>query len=281
MKFATLCKWVAVAALFVGNASAHAAVVAMLLDVRGTASVTASGRTSAAQVATSLQEDTTVEVAAGGQVVLVHYATREQTTLAGPATVNVTPKGVEPVSGTQGQSRKLGDGEAKVATNYRGRIVAGALTMRGAGAAVAILYPADGETLLDPTRPFRWESEDAKAQVQVKLFEGDKLLVERQIAGDTIAVSQLASQFARGVAYRLVVAVGSEKPADSTFKLALEEQIDFVKGLKPEDKTSVPAWVIYAMALEANGFVADAKEAWRVVADLRPSAATIARRMLR
>ena len=271
---------IALMALFAWHGVLQAAVVAMVLDVKGEASITYSGRTSAAQIATSLQEDTKVEVGVGGQVALVHYATREQLTLAGPAVVMVTSKGIDPVSGALGQSRKLADGEARVATNYRGRVAPGALTMRGLKPALELRYPSDGETLLDPARAITWEAADPKAKVQVKLFAGDKQVAEQTVTGSSLAPARLAA-LTPGAAYRVTLSAGEDKPVEAKFTLARAEQRDALAALKPKDRSSVEAWVLYAMALEADAVVSEAKEAWRVVAQLRPEAAGLVRRMAR
>ena len=57
MKLANLFGGMSAIVLLTWQGAALAAVVAMVLDVKGQASVTVAGRTSAAQIATSLQED--------------------------------------------------------------------------------------------------------------------------------------------------------------------------------------------------------------------------------
>ena len=260
MKTAITLKWGALLALVTWHGLLQAAVVVMVLDVKGQASITYSGRTSAAQIATSLQEDTKVEVGAGGQVSLVHYVTREQLTVSGPAVVMVTARSIDPVSGAQGQSRKLADGEARVATNYRGRVAPGALTMRGLKPAIELHYPNDGETLLDPARAITWEALDPKAKVQVKLFAGDKQVAEQTITGTSVAPARLGP-LSPGNAYRVVLSAGDDKPVEAKFTVARPEQRDALAALKPKDRTSVEAWVLYAMALEAEAAVSEAKEA--------------------
>lgn len=280
MTYSKALKWTALGFIMAWHGLLQAAVVAMVLDVKGQASVTYSGRTSAAQIATSIQDDTKIEVAAGGQMSLVHYATREQTTLTGPAVVMVTPKGLEPVSGAQAQSRKLGDDQAKVAANYRGRVVPGALTMRGLKPAVELVYPADGETILDPARPFTWEADDPKAAVQVKLLAGDKQIGEQSVTGNSLVPAKLGA-ISPGTAYRLVLSAGSDKPVEAKFSVARAELKDSLAAMKPKNNEDVEAWVLYAMALEAESVVSEAKQAWGVVAQQRPAAAGLVRRMAR
>ena len=280
MQTAITLKWGALVALVTWHGLLQAAVVVMVLDVKGQASITYAGRTSAAQIATSLQEDTRVDVGAGGQVSLVHYVTREQLTVSGPAVVMVTARSIDPVSGAQGQSRKLADGEARVATNYRGRVAPGALTMRGLKPAIELLYPNDGETLLDPARAITWEALDPKAKVQVKLFADDKQVAEQTVTGTSVAAARLGA-LSPGIAYRVLLSAGDDKPVEAKFTVARAEQRDALAALKPKDRTSVEAWVLYAMALEADAVVSEAKEAWRVVAQLRPEAAGLVRRMAR
>ena len=280
MQTAITLKWGALVALVTWHGLLQAAVVVMVLDVKGQASITYAGRTSAAQIATSLQEDTRVDVGAGGQVSLVHYVTREQLTVSGPAVVMVTARSIDPVSGAQGQSRKLADGEARVATNYRGRVAPGALTMRGLKPAIELLYPNDGETLLDPARAITWEALDPKAKVQVKLFAGDQQVAEQTVTGTSVAPARLGA-LTPGNAYRVVLSAGDDKPVEAKFTVARAEQRDALAALQPKDRTSVEAWVLYAMALEADAVVSEAKEAWRVVAQLRPEAAGLVRRMAR
>ena len=280
MKTSTLIGCTALVALAGWHGLSQAEVTAMLLDVKGEAGVTYSGRTSSAQIATSLQEGTKVEVAAGSQISLVHYATREQLTVTGPATVMVTLKGIEPVSGKPGQSRKLADSEAAVATTYRGRVAPGALTMRSLKPAADLVYPSDGETVLDPERPFTWDLGDPKTKVQVKLFSGNTQVGEQTVTGASIAPARLA-KLAPGAVYRLVLTAGDEKPVGAEFTLARTEQRDALVAMKPKDQTSVEAWVLYAMALETDGVVSEAKRAWGVVAKLRPEAAGLVRRMAR
>ena len=280
MKLANLFGGMSAIVLLTWQGAALAAVVAMVLDVKGQASVTVAGRTSAAQIATSLQEDTKVEVAAGGLVSLVHYATREQLTVTGPAVVLVTPKGVEPVSGAPGQSRKLAESEAKVAANYRGRVVPGALTMRGLKPTIELVYPNNGETVLDPARAITWEADDPKVKVLVKLFAGDKQVGEQSVNGTSLAPAGLAT-LAPGTGYRVTISAADEKPVEARFTVARAEQRDALAALRPKDRTNVEAWVLYAMALEAESAVSEAKSAWSVVAQMRPDAAGLVRRMAR
>ena len=273
-------KWCALASLCVWQVSTQAAMVAMVLDVKGQASITYAGRTGAAQIATSIQEDTKVDVGSGSQVSLVHYATREQLTVIGPAVVMVTPTGIKSVEGAQAQSRKLGDDQAKIATNYRGRVVPGALAMRGMRPPVEITYPHDGETVLDVERAFAWEADDPHGKFQVRLFAGEKQVAEQTITGANLAPAKLAT-FAPGITYRIRVAVGDEKPAEVKFTIARPDQRQTLQALKPKDRSSVEPWVLYAMALEVDGIVSEAKEAWSVVAQIRPDAAGVARRLAR
>lgn len=280
MRSGYLPRWWSAVLLMAGSGLAQAAVVAMVLDVKGQANLTHGGRTSVAQIATSIQEDTKVEVGAGGQVSLVHYATREQLTVTGPAVVMVNPRSVESVSGARAQGRKLADDQAKIAADYRGRVAPGALSMRGIRPPVEITYPQNGETVLDAGRDIAWEADDPKGKFLVRLFAGDRQVVEQTVAGASVAPARLAG-LVPGIAYRVTVAIGDEKPAEVKFTVAKPEQRATLVALKPKDQSSVEAWVLYAMALEADAVVSEAKEAWRVVAQLRPEAAGLVRRMAR
>ena len=273
-------RWCAIAGLCAWHGLVHAAIVAMVLDVKGQASITYAGRTSAAQIATSVQEDTKVEIGSGGQVSLVHYATREQLTVAGPAVVMITATAVKSVEGAQVQSRKLADDQAKITTNYRGRVVPGALAMRGMRPPVEITYPREGETILGVERAFAWEADDPQGKFQVRLFAGEKQLAEQTVTGASLAPAKLAV-LAPGITYRIRVVVGDEKPAEVKFTIATPERREALQSLKPKDRSSVEPWVLYAMALEVDGVVSDAKEAWSVVAKIRPEAAGVARRLAR
>jgi hypothetical protein len=262
------------------NAEADAALVAMLLDVKGEAIVTYAGRTSPAQIATSLQEDSRIDLAAGAQITLVHYARREQIGITGPATAIVTSVSVQTASGTAVRARKLGDEQERITTKYRGRVVPGAISLRGVRPPIELAYPRDGETLIDETRAFAWGPDDPKGTFTVRLFADDKLVNQTTVTGSRIAPGALAA-LAPGIVYRLQVAAGDDRPTEVAFTLATATQREGLKSLMPSDLTSIDTWVLYAMALEVEGAQSAAREAWAIVSAARPDAAEMVRRIAR
>lgn len=274
-------RWLALMALaLLCAANAGAAPVAMLLDVKGSAQVTHAGRSAPAQIATSLQEDSRLDLAAGAQVTLVHYARKEQIAIAGPAAVLVTAAGLQSTAAGALQTRRLADDHERVTTKYRGRIVPGAITLRGVRPPTQLAYPRDGETLIDDKRAFAWEPDDPRATYTARLFADDKLVRQVTVTGARIEPGALGT-LEPGVVYRLQVAAGDERPAEAAFNLATAAQRDSLKSLQPADPAQVDMWVMYAMALDVEGASTPAREAWAQVAKARPEAAEAVRRMTR
>lgn len=251
------------------GSSAWAATVAMVLDVQGNVVATAAGAPVALGIAKSLPADTRINLPAGAKLSLTLYATQEHVTLAGPAQALLTDKGLQMIDGAVSQTRKLAGDSSRMVQEFQGRVVPAAMLMRSVGSKPVLDAPRNGELLLDDTLEIVLSLPDGSAEAKVELFDGERLLGSRNVAGSAVRVRDIAgAALTAGGSYRLVVGNISAR-----FTIADEATRQRLAGLRPSDDTAIDQWVLYAMALEQQRAVSAARKVWQRVASERPELA--------
>ena len=244
--------------------------IGMVLDVRGTVSAEAGGKSRMLEITDVLDADTRILVGKDGEVSFVFYPTREQYTAVGPTVLRLEAKLVKALQGAAPKVKKLSEEKTQVAQAYNGRVVPAALVMKampGRKMPPRVIYPAEGELVLETNPEFAWSS--SEVPVSLVIMEGDNKLVERAVADTRLPLST-DHALVLGHKYRWSVEVDGHTSA-ANFKIATDEQRQQLAGLEPTNSAPLADWVIYAMAMEQAGAVSQARRAWERIEASRPA----------
>lgn len=262
------------------SADVHAAGVAMVMDVVGVVRIQYKGRSTPAQIATTLEENAKVEVAPGGQVSLVHYKTRERLVLVGPAETLIAGDGFSRGGVGAAQATKLEENQARISTDYIGKVVAGAVRMRGIGSALEIKYPRKSESVLDLQRLFVIDANNAQGKFRVQLTPDGGNMLEQVVDGPLFPIGSFGNAKPGARHHMLVIDDLSSKKAEVQFTIMDPMRRASLLSLKPRNERDAEPWVFYAMALESESAITEANEAWSIVQKLRPDAAEAVKRLI-
>jgi len=249
-------------------AAAVAATVAMVLDVQGKVTASRDKRSSAVGIAVSIQDGTEITLADGAKLVLTHYATKAHLSFTGPAQFVVGAQDLRKLSGAPPQRRQLPVEVARAAQGFKGRIVPAAMVMKGVVPGVVLQQPLPKESV--PSEQFEVVWTTSSPEVSFRLFEGKQLRGEKTVAGQRVALADIA-RLAAGKSYRLV-AIAGDKETSVAFNTLTKGKQEALSRLRPTDAAAVEQWVLYAMALEQAGAASAARAAWRHVAEQRQGA---------
>jgi hypothetical protein len=265
---------IALVSLAVVTQRVQAAPVSMMLDVQGAVDILDGNSIKRAQIAATLQQGMRLLLASDATASLVHYASKQQYRITGPAELLIEPNAVRAVKGAAPTVKPLGDDKAQAAAGFRGRLVPAAYSMKEVLSPVSIGYPSQGEVVVDQTRPISIKSAEAGMKVTVGIYQGKSLVAEKALvtaAVSSIKFSELTTLQAN-TTYLLVVTddTGSKKTVE--FSLATPQAVKRIERIKPEANSRVDDWVLYALSLENEGALSLARDAWNQVAKRRPEA---------
>ncbi|MEO6409545.1 MAG: hypothetical protein ABIO45_12445 [Burkholderiaceae bacterium] len=247
---------------------------ARVIDIVGDADrVGAKGRTTLA-LFDAIEPGESVVLKAESTATLVFDATGHQFLLRGPGRWELGADTVKTSQGAPAHAlptvvlalRPLGAG--------RGRIAVGASAMRASGAVDLSPWP-DATRLLAPPGSLGWADAGTGSSYRVVVATAQGQAVLETTQQQPVLQIPAAQSLQPGMSYAWSVDVQSGPRSGSrvyaAFTVADEATRRQWAALEPSPDAAVAQWVLFAGALEAAGYTADARAAWQRVREQRPS----------
>jgi len=272
-------RWLlAVVCLAVLPGMAGAAVVAMVTDVVGSATISAGGKSVRAAIAGEIESDAQLDVAAGASVTALYLDSGVEYIFKGPSRAVLKTSAPDNVQGEQPQKRQPTTG-VRLRVKPAG-LSQGAMVMRSAGTAARIrmLSPV-GSVVLETQPAFMWQELQAGIQYHIEISDdAGRMLYEAQVQGTTFQLPE-ALQLKQGLPYAWSVSArlpnGRKYFSMGEFRVASAEMRDQVRAASPTPGADVATRVTHALWLEQVGLRDDARKLWRLLAAERPTDETL------
>ncbi len=255
---------------------AQAAGVGMVLDLSGTAQATMAGHTKALDIAVSLDAGTRIVVAKGSELSFVFYGTRQQYTVKGPATVQLTDSSATQVQGaTTMVGKPLPENRSAAALGFQDRVTPAAMVMRAFLVKPKPLQPVDGETVLSERPEFVWTSA-ADEPLEFALTQDGNVVHQQKVTGDRLQLpANLSLTSGQSYQWQITYATSNKSAAKwGKFTVASADLRAQMQRDEPGADAKLSDWVLYAMELDQAQMKSQASKVWKQVADQRPTSAS-------
>lgn len=275
----------ALAALLATAASALAAPVAMITDLKGKVTITDAARSRPAALLAYLEPDSRLQLDAGAQVVLTYFAKAIEVTLAGPGEAAIAADGARTSRGAKATQRSLDAGRVDTAKKFepmaREKLALATVHMR-ASPRPAPRPTSPVDTVVISTRPALDWAELGNAtgyQIVVRDASG-AVVLDQQAPRPPLAIPPERA-LRPGVAYEWRVeaklASGSTVSAEAKFSVADAARAKVIENARPAAGASFSERVLYAALLESEGAREAARPIWQALARERPDDETLRR----
>ncbi|MFH1603401.1 MAG: hypothetical protein ABIH03_05800 [Pseudomonadota bacterium] len=250
---------------------AHAAPVAMVTDLQGSATMSKAKLALMAYI----EAGTEIHVEAGAKLTLTYFAKAQEQTFSGPAKIRVQADKVEVLQGGAGQTRKLDPEKVSAAKKFepaaRDRMTVATFVMRSAPPRIALVTPVD--TKVSAVTPeFSWmASKDASGYKLTLMDEQGQVLQQASVNG-TSWKPGTALRYGRSYHWKLEKATdtGQTVSAQASFSVIDEEGAKRIAQHKPKEEAPFSERLLYAAQLENAGLKFEAVQQWRALAAERP-----------
>jgi hypothetical protein len=263
-------------ALFWLAATAQAAEpVAMVTDLKGTATVVEGGKSARLSLLTYLQPGTELLLDPGSRVVLTYFVKPLEFTFSGPGTVTVGADKAQAGKGTAGESRKLGNAQSDSAKRFaplqKERVAQAAFVMRGMPKPEIKSVGPVGMVL--STMPkLAWGPPAAAKSYRIAVLDAGGNPVAEGSSDQPAWV--VTTELKRGAGYRWKVTATLENGASvsggGSFTVLAPAQAEPLLAAQPKAGASFSERLLYAARLQSEGLAHDARGLWLELSRERP-----------
>lgn len=275
--------WFTAVAGFALATAAHAAPFALVTDLSGGASVMEGAKQSKVSLLSYIESPSELKVEAAGKVGITYFANGVQYSFEGPARVALDAKEPRVVEGKPAQPTKVGPEKGisgGLSNDQWRRLQQATVVMRTVKPNFTVVSPGDKSMVLARQPEFEWTPAADAKRYRVVVYGPDNQVLH-EATTDKTSLQAAALNLAPGVQYRWKVdALGVSKPASTgaLFTVADDSARDRMTAIRPDPAAPLPAQILYATNLEAEGFLADARAAWKALAVKHPDIPEIKQR---
>ncbi|MGB1109491.1 MAG: hypothetical protein ACPG4N_04000 [Gammaproteobacteria bacterium] len=253
--------------------------VAMITDLRGTATLEASGEQSQADILSYLEPGDSVTLTQGASLTLVYFEGAKEYQFQGPATITVGE--TAPSGGAGGKTRDLSLGATAQGIAAAGQQYAqAALVLRNVNKAKPItpLYPKNSLVAPNAIR-FAWEPVSGVREYELVLSNdfGEPVFNGRTADNHLILPEPLGLPAGSRLSWKVSSVDPTVKAASSKtrFELAKAGEVEKEIGALPGASAPISEQVLYATVLEQRGLADQAAKLWARIKAKRPSSGAL------
>ena len=259
--------------------AADSAVLGVILDVQGSASLVEGGKTTRLDILTPLPAGSQVTLEDKARVTLVLYKNNGTYELAGPSLIGIEDDSLKALRGPAPQLKNVSQGHAAVAVEgINRRLALSAVALRGGANAkptLALALPSQDVALISSEPELSWQagSDSISREVVIQEITGQEV-ARLSAREDRLRVPGSAG-LKPGGEYIWSVTVrfpgGRNETRERVFRILASADVELINSLKPTDEGDVAAWVLYAAALDKFGASDEARRVWKIVSEKNPS----------
>lgn len=266
----------------VAAAKAGSEPVAMVTDIKGTATLTETGKQKQLTLLYYLAPGSELHIESGSAVVVTYFVKPMEFTLAGPAEVTIGTDGPQVTKGNKPEIRSFDSRRADAAKKFepiqRERVAFAAVQMRGPKPELKAVAPANTK-VLSTTPEFSWTELPGVKHYRFVLLDGaGKALYERSLDGTLLRLPK-ANALKYGTAYdwriEAEVSPGQTISTTATFNVIDAARAKSVAMARPKPGAPFSERLLFAARLESEGLGGEAKQAWLELVKERPNDETL------
>ncbi len=214
-----------------------------------------------------------IMVADSGSISLVYYQDGAEFVYAGPASFEVGQDAPKTLSGNEpSNGSAVPEGEGSISTVG---LAQAAMVMRAGGSEkrLDLVFPVD-TVLLSSPEVFRWRELAEGVGYTFELTDGEgRSLLETTVTGNELAVpSHISLTSGDYYSWSLESRLPDGKKFSSYagFSIADDELISRIDSFRPADEANVSRIIVFALWLEQNELVEEARRYWQIASRQRP-----------
>lgn len=259
-----------------------AAPVAMITDLKGRAQLASPAPGKPLAILAELPAGAEIVLEPGTDLTMVYIGSGHEFRVTGTGRISIGPQ--LPVFSGQGRlasSTSLLSSIGGRLNTDGGRVVQGALVMRGAGERLRQIAPR--QKTIDERPAFQWVLPEALRGVAFELRDDVQVLAAAEVAGDSYTLPAGVT-LVPGKTYTWRI---SPLPGEGTGQLtssfmpAMPDERQRMHQIRPDRGASFSDQVLYALVLEQAGFAGEAMSQWRALSEARPQDASLRARWAR
>ncbi|MEM1089861.1 MAG: hypothetical protein AAF552_01700 [Pseudomonadota bacterium] len=243
--------------------------VAIVTDALGNHSLNGEALEILSEVSTGDQ----ITVADAGSISLVYYQDGAEFVYMGPAAFEVGENAPKTLSGNDpSNGSAVPEGEGSISTVG---LAQAAMVMRAGGSEKRLdqVFPVDTVLLSSPDT-FRWRELAEGVGYTFELTDGEgRSLLETTVTGNELKVPSHVT-LAAGDYYSWSLESrlpdGKKFSSYAGFSIADDELISRVESFRPSDEANVSRIIVFALWLEQNELVEEARRYWQMASRQRP-----------
>lgn len=259
------------AALALAAAGAQAAPFAMVTDIKGEASVLEGGKSRKLALLSYIEAPLELKVEPAASVGVTYFASGVQYSFQGPGRVALETQAPKVIEGPAAQAKKVGPekaiGGGGLSNEQWRRLQQATVVMRAVKASFAAIGP-DKTALLEREPEFEWTPAADAKRYRVVIYGPQNQILHEATTEQTTLRPGSAVKLEPGKKYRWKVdALGVAKPASASggFSVAEDDVRSRLQASRPQSGAELPARILYATTLEAEGHAHDARAEWRAL----------------
>ncbi len=256
--------------------------VAMVTDIKGTTTVTETGKPKPLTLLYYLTPGAELHLATGGTVVITYFTKPMEFTLAGPAEVTISADGPRVTKGNKAGVRTLdnrrADAVKKIEAVQRERMTFATVQMRSVKPRLEAAVPAN-TNVLSTTPEFSWTELPGITQYRFVLMDSSgTALYERSLDGTMLRLPKAnALKYGSAYGWRVEAEIppGPTVSATAIFNVIDAARAKSIAAARPKPGAPFSERLIFAARLESEGLGGEARQAWAELARERPDNETL------
>jgi hypothetical protein len=275
--------WFWVAAGFSLSAVAQAAPFAMVTDLKGDAWASEHGKQQKIALLSYIESPVEVKVGPSATLGVTYFTSGVQYSVQGPARVALGEQAPRVVEGNPAQSAKVGPEKAiggGLSRDQWRHLQQATVVMRSVKPSFTVLSP-DKSVVLTREPEFEWTAAGEAKRFRVVVYGPDNHILHEAMTEETTLQLGSALKLEPGQKYRWKVEIlGTTTPARTvgTFTTENDALREKVIAGRPAAGAPLAARIYYATLLEAEGYKADARAEWKLLAREYPDVPEIKQR---
>lgn len=274
--------WIGALAGFAFSALAQAAPFAMITDLKGDAWAGERGKQQKLVLLSYIESPIEVKVEPSTTLGVTYFTSGVQYSFQGPARVAFDAQAPRVVEGRAAEPTKLGPEKAIAGGLSRDqwrRLQQATVVMRTVKPSFAVVSP-DKSVVLTREPAFEWTAPGEAKRFRVVVYGPDNKILHEATTEQTALQPGSVLKLEPGQQYRWKVEVLGATPARAvgTFTTENEAVREKVIAGRPGASAPLAARIFFATILEAEGYLADARAEWKMLAREYPDVPEIKQR---
>jgi hypothetical protein len=277
--------WVGALAGFAFSTLAQAAPFAMVTDLKGDASASEYGKQKKLALLSYIESPVEVKVEPSTTLGVTYFTSGVQYSFQGPARVALGAQAPRVIEGQPSLSTKLGPEktiEGGLSKDQWRRLQQATVVMRTVKPSFAVISP-DKSVVLTREPEFEWTAAGDAKRFRLVVYGPDNQILHEATTEQTALQPGSALKLEPGQRYRWKVEVlGVTTPgrAVGTFTTESEALRQKMIANRPGVGAPLAARIFFATVLEAEGYMADARAEWKMLAREYPDIPEIKQRSM-